>query len=216
MWSLAVEEQFYIVFPLVCFAARRSIVRHPVRAAVVALCRGGRVDGVDGGARVTDRRSVARVSRHRLARDGSARRRGARCARGHGRTVGGDGGPLAIEPGRSRAAPSRSRSVSLIAILVVMRVASDHTYALYRGGFLVFALLCGAIVVVVVTLPGAEIAKMLPRAVAGRGRVALVLALFVALAGSRVRVAAFRPRRRGAVRRPAGRSRWCSPRSRTA
>ena len=37
MWTLAVEEQFYLVLPLVFFAARRVIVRHPVRAAVVAL-----------------------------------------------------------------------------------------------------------------------------------------------------------------------------------
>ena len=37
MWTLAVEEQFYVVFPLVCFVARRWIARYPVRAAVVAL-----------------------------------------------------------------------------------------------------------------------------------------------------------------------------------
>src|SRR5690606_5270975 len=34
MWSLAIEEQFYVVFPIVCFAFRGAIVRHPVRASV--------------------------------------------------------------------------------------------------------------------------------------------------------------------------------------
>src|SRR6478752_5401474 len=37
MWTLAVEEQFYLVLPLVLFAARRVVVRHPVRTAVIAL-----------------------------------------------------------------------------------------------------------------------------------------------------------------------------------
>jgi peptidoglycan/LPS O-acetylase OafA/YrhL len=71
MWTLAVEEQFYFVLPLVFFAARRLIVRHPVRTSVVAL-------------------------------------------------------------------------------LVSMRVVDGHTDALYRGGFLVFALAGGAILAVVV------------------------------------------------------------------
>jgi peptidoglycan/LPS O-acetylase OafA/YrhL len=37
MWTLAVEEQFYLVLPLVLFAARRAVVRHPVRVATIAL-----------------------------------------------------------------------------------------------------------------------------------------------------------------------------------
>src|SRR6476660_1088128 len=37
MWTLGVEEQFYLVLPLVFFAARRLIVRHPIRTSVVAL-----------------------------------------------------------------------------------------------------------------------------------------------------------------------------------
>ena len=108
MWSLAVEEQFYLVLPLVCFAARRSIVRHPVRAAVVALVGGGRVDGVDGGARVADRRSVARVSRQRLARDGPARRRGARRAR---RAPAARGRRWPAACGRTRSSPRAAAAV---------------------------------------------------------------------------------------------------------
>ncbi len=60
MWTLAVEEQFYVVLPIVLFAARRVVVRHPVRAAGVALVGACRVDRVDGRARLADRRPVAR------------------------------------------------------------------------------------------------------------------------------------------------------------
>ena len=90
-------------------------------------------------------------------------------------------------------------------------------YALYRGGFLVFALLCAVIVVVVVTLPDAADREDAPHAVAGRDRAALVLAVPVALAGARVRHAALRASTASALFvGPARRSRSCSPRSRTA
>ena len=88
MWTLAVEEQFYIVFPLVCFAARRSIVRHPVRAAVVALF-GAVVSTVWMAVLVSPTDDPSRAY---LGTDSHAMGllvgRGARCARGHGRTRG--------------------------------------------------------------------------------------------------------------------------------
>ena len=164
-----------------------SIVRHPVRAAVVALLGAVGVDGVDGGARVTDRRSVARVPRHRFARDGSARRAWrsvcSRVRAGRGR--------------RWRAVCDRARVLARGAVVIGGRVAHRHpgrdarrsTVTPTRCTAVAFScssLVCGVIVVVVVTLPGAEIAKMLARAVAGRRRTALVLALPLALAGARV------------------------------
>ena len=160
MWSLAVEEQFYIVFPLVCFAARRSIVRHPVRAAVVALFAAV-VSTVWMAVLVSPTNDPSRAY---LGTGSHAMGLLVGVALG---VLAGTGGPWQVMASHLRSSPALARSAvtiavaSLIAILVVMRVASDHTYALYHGGFLVFALLCGAIVVVVVTLPGAEIAKML-------------------------------------------------------
>lgn len=79
----------------------------------------------------------------------------------------GAGGPWVAMTERlhSSAAARRVAAIagllSLLAILVVMLVADDHTLALYRGGFLGFSLLCGVVVAVVVMLPATEIAKML-------------------------------------------------------
>src|SRR4029079_7600634 len=50
---------------------------------------------------------------------------------------------------------------SLLVILVTMFVLDGNAYSLYRGGFLAFSLLCGAIVVVVVMLPDTRVAQML-------------------------------------------------------
>src|SRR3954465_5209699 len=41
MWTLAVEEQFYLVLPLVVFAARRVIVGPPSRGRVAAFAGAG-------------------------------------------------------------------------------------------------------------------------------------------------------------------------------
>src|SRR5258708_7269973 len=50
---------------------------------------------------------------------------------------------------------------ALLAVLVTMCVFDGNTYGLYRGGFLAFALLCGAIVMVVAMLPASRVAQML-------------------------------------------------------
>jgi heme/copper-type cytochrome/quinol oxidase subunit 4 len=66
---------------------------------------------------------------------------------------------------RSSARVARTASLAaitaLVAIVVVMRVADANTETLYRGGFLVFAVLCAIIVVVVATLPSTPIARLL-------------------------------------------------------
>jgi hypothetical protein len=50
---------------------------------------------------------------------------------------------------------------ALLAVLVTMSVLDGNAYSLYRGGFLAFSLLCGAIVAVVVMLPTTRVAQML-------------------------------------------------------
>ena len=84
MWTLAVEEQFYIVLPLVFFATRRALVRHPVRASVIALI--GAVASTVWMAVLFSPTgdSTRGVHRDRFARNGAARRRGDGRARGRG------------------------------------------------------------------------------------------------------------------------------------
>ncbi len=160
MWTLAVEEQFYVVLPLVCFAARRSIARHPLRAATVALL-----------AAVASSVWMATLvsptgdpSRAYLGSDSHAMGLLVGVALG---VVAGAGGPWEAMAARLRASAAATRAAafaglaSLLAIVVVMRVADDHTYALYRGGFLAFEVLCGIVVTVVAMLPAAQLAQML-------------------------------------------------------
>ena len=79
LWSLAVEEQWYLVWPLVLTVAAAAPVAAPRRAARVRPRAGGRLARVDGPPGPGPRRLVARLLRHRLARLRAA----ARCRAGH-------------------------------------------------------------------------------------------------------------------------------------
>jgi peptidoglycan/LPS O-acetylase OafA/YrhL len=160
MWTLAVEEQFYLVLPLAMFAARRIVVRHPVRVATVALL-GAVASTVWMGVLVSP---TGDPSRAYLGSDSHAM----------GLLVGVALGVLAGNELRWRRFIDWTRSdnamakalplaavVSLVAILVTMRVTRDRTLSLYRGGFLVFAVLCAVLVAVVVAVPTAPIARVL-------------------------------------------------------
>src|SRR5262249_40751407 len=52
-------------------------------------------------------------------------------------------------------------AVALIAMIVVMRVVKDHTYNLYRGGFLVFSVWTAIVLVVVVASPESPVTRVL-------------------------------------------------------
>ncbi len=160
MWTLAVEEQFYLVLPLVCFAARRVIIRHPIRASVVALI--GAVASTVWMAVLVS--PTGDPSRAYLGSDSHAM----------GLLVGVALGILAGAHTPWEAAATRLRSSAaltrvgagigigaLLAVLVTMRVLDGTTYTLYRGGFLVFSLVCGVIVCVVAMLPQSRVAQML-------------------------------------------------------
>jgi peptidoglycan/LPS O-acetylase OafA/YrhL len=160
MWTLAVEEQFYVVLPLVLFAFRRVVVRHPVWTAAVALL-GAFASTVWMGVLFSP---TADPSRAYLGSDSHAMGLLVGVALG---VLAGAGSPWEALGDRLRSSARVARTASLaaitalVAIVVVMRVADANTETLYRGGFLVFAVLCAIIVVVVATLPSTPIARLL-------------------------------------------------------
>jgi peptidoglycan/LPS O-acetylase OafA/YrhL len=160
MWTLAVEEQFYVVLPLVLFAARRTVVRHPVRTATIALV-GAVASTVWMGVLVSP---TGDPSRGYLGSDSHAMGLLVGVALG---VLAGVGPPWEAFTAWTRSNATARRgapflaAVSLVAILVTMRVTRDRTLALYRGGFLAFALLCAVVIAVVVTTPDARIARLL-------------------------------------------------------
>jgi peptidoglycan/LPS O-acetylase OafA/YrhL len=158
MWTLAVEEQFYLVLPLVFFAARRVIVRHPERTAAVALV---------GAVASTICMAVlyspgGDPSRAYLGTDSHAM----------GLLVGVAIGVMAgtsdhwerftkairSDTPFARAAPFVA-AAGLAAVVLTMRLANDGTEALYRGGFLAFGLVCGVIVAVLAARPDTWFAR---------------------------------------------------------
>ena len=130
LWSLAVEEQFYLVWPLCCSALSRlaRAARRPHRAPprlprsprplLMALLFAG-----------SGSRRVARLLRHRHARDGPADRRAARLR------------VAAVGP-RARHRARRGAVLDVVGRRRAARAARgdvdswhDSTRALYRGGF---------------------------------------------------------------------------------
>jgi peptidoglycan/LPS O-acetylase OafA/YrhL len=157
MWTLAVEEQFYIVLPLVCLAGRRFITRFPVRAAMVAL----------GGAVASTIWMAVLVSPHGdpsrayLGSDSHAMGLLVGVALG---TIAGSQAPWTRLTERVRANASGATVaavVALVAVVVTMRAASDHTLPLYRGGFLLFSVAVAVVVLVVVACPRSAVTRAL-------------------------------------------------------
>jgi peptidoglycan/LPS O-acetylase OafA/YrhL len=160
MWTLAVEEQFYVLLPLVLFAARRVVVRHPFRTAAIALA-GAIASTVWMGMLVSPTGDPTRAY---LGSDSHAMGLLVGVALG---VLAGAGRPWEVFTRWTQSNTIAARwaplvaAASLVAILVTMRVTRDRTLALYRGGFLVFALLCAVIIAVVATTPTAPIARLL-------------------------------------------------------
>jgi peptidoglycan/LPS O-acetylase OafA/YrhL len=158
MWTLAVEEQFYLVLPLVFFAARRFIVRHPARTAGLALV--GAVASTiwmgmlfsPGGDPTraylgTDSHAMGLLVGVAIGVIAGSAERWERVT-----------SALGSDSRAGRAAPWAA-AACLVAVVLTMRLASERTDALYRGGFLVFAVLCGVIVAVLAARPGTALSR---------------------------------------------------------
>jgi peptidoglycan/LPS O-acetylase OafA/YrhL len=160
MWTLSVEEQFYLLLPLVLLATRRVVARRPARAAVIALT-GAIASTVWMAVLVSP---TGDPTRGYLGSDSHAMGLLVGVALG---VLAGSGAVWDSFTRRVHSGTVGARAAALlavaalVAILVTMRGTSDHTLALYRGGFLVFAVLCAVIIAVLVALPDAPIARWL-------------------------------------------------------
>ena len=161
MWTLAVEEQFYIV------RSARDVGGSPCRAPssrsyrdnpCVSSARSRRPYGCACSyRRPATRHAPISAATHTPWVSSSASQRA------YSRGPDDRGGCSPIGCGRVRQARPRrcSRSRRSFAMLVIIRDADDRTLALYRGGFLVFAVLTAFVVAIVVTMPTALIARCL-------------------------------------------------------
>src|SRR5438445_6005098 len=136
LWTLAVEEQFYVALPIVLFLARRVVVRHRLRTATIALV-GAVASTVWMGVLVSP---TGDPSRAYLGSDSHAMGLLVGVALG---VLAGTGRPWEAFQGwvtsdarAARAAPLLALA-AFVAILAIMRVTSDRTLFLSRGGFLV-------------------------------------------------------------------------------
>jgi peptidoglycan/LPS O-acetylase OafA/YrhL len=156
MWSLAVEEQFYVVLPLVLFATRRLVVARPARAAAISLA--GAIASTVWMAKLVA--SHGDPSRAYWGSDSHAM----------GLLVGVALGVLAAteQPWTTWAARIRAHraadalaGAALVALFVTMRYTGEHSYRLFHGGFLAFSLACGLVIAVVVACPDALATRVL-------------------------------------------------------
>jgi peptidoglycan/LPS O-acetylase OafA/YrhL len=159
MWTLAVEEQFYVVLPLAFVVARRTITRRPQVAAAVALA-GAAASTIWMAALYAPDRDPTRAY---LGSDSHAMGLLA------GVALGVLAAPTAAWEERTRrlrsGVPARvaggAAMLALVGVVATMRLADDHSRGLYRGGFGAFALACVVLVGVVATVPGAALTRAL-------------------------------------------------------
>jgi peptidoglycan/LPS O-acetylase OafA/YrhL len=174
-WSLAVEEQFYLIWPLVSLLVLRRRGRRAL-AAVAAVGAGA---------------SVALTAVLFAAGAGSARLYYGSDTRAQAVLVGaclGALGPVSTwlgrRPGWSDGATGRraiavSGLVGAAVCLWAIHAVSGDSWVLYHGGFAVMALATGAVIVAVVAQPRSLLAKGLSwGAVAYIGRISYGLYLY--------------------------------------
>ena len=162
LWSLAVEEQFYLIWPLLLAGMLKLWHgrRRPMLLATLAMItRLHRVDdrAVDQPGLPDRPGPVARLLRHRHAGVHAAHRRGARD---------GLGAVAALASARRRAVGCCSTSLGVVGLARARRACSSRSASSprtsYRGGFVVCSLL-SALVIAVTVHPGGGPEPLLPR-----------------------------------------------------
>ena len=168
MWSLAIEEQFYLLWPLVLLAIFR-LSRRPLRtvgavAAVGALASAGLMAALFHPG--TDPSRVYYGTDTRI----------------FGVLIGAAAAVLllggAVRGGIARALPTVG-AVAMVAVLLASWRLDDHTDGLYRGGLVLISLAVGVLVVAVTVAPAGGAAPVLStRALRQVGVVSYGLYLF--------------------------------------
>jgi peptidoglycan/LPS O-acetylase OafA/YrhL len=149
LWSLAVEEQYYLVWPLVV----AGLVALGGRRAVAAACAVGAVGSTALMWAIVDPNSPSRVY---YGTD----------TRAAGLLLGGLLASTMVAVDRPRPSRRLRRAIegagvlSLVTVVWLMVRTSEFDTGLYRGGFLRFAALT-AVVILAITVPGSPLARIL-------------------------------------------------------
>jgi peptidoglycan/LPS O-acetylase OafA/YrhL len=150
LWSLAIEEQFYLIWPLIVIASMK--VAHGSRRVLVGVCA---VGIVTSGALMAALFDPVDASRAYYGTD----------ARVHALLIGALFALVPVASALGRWFSSRwCRVVGWVAaaaVLAAILTASDHTAIYYRGGSVIYAVLVGLVIVTVVGSATAGLARLL-------------------------------------------------------
>ncbi|MEV4641390.1 acyltransferase family protein [Actinoplanes sp. NPDC049548] len=159
-WSLGIEEQFYLVWPLIVAGLLAWLAARTARAVLVTCCLAGAALSQVLCSRLFDADSMARAYYGTDTR-AQALLIGAALAAVLARRRSGRGRGLGLLAG-----------VGAAATLLLWHAASDQAPWMFHGGFTLAALATAAVIAHVVTTPGAPIARFLGLApLVGLGRI---------------------------------------------